>query len=114
MVPFPPGGSADLLARALAEKRITSMGQPVLIDNKPGAGGIPGAEAVATKARLPNWPQIPIMRELGSAISVNNLWGIAGPKGLPTSVFQTLESAFKFAMEQPSVIAMLQSVEQKS
>jgi hypothetical protein len=47
VVPFPPGGSADLLARALGEKLTASMGQPVLIDNKPGAGGIPGAEAVA-------------------------------------------------------------------
>jgi len=33
---------------------------------------------------------------------------------LPTSVYQTLEAAFKFAMEQQSVIALLQSVEQKS
>lgn len=69
--------------------------------------------AVATDARLPSWPQIPTMRELGSSISVNNLWGIAGPKGLDPQVASTLEAAFKFAMEQPSVIAMLQGVEQK-
>jgi tripartite-type tricarboxylate transporter receptor subunit TctC len=49
IVTFPPGGSADLLARALGEKLSTSMGQPVVVDNKPGAGGIAGAEFV-TKA----------------------------------------------------------------
>jgi len=53
------------------------------------------------------------MRELGSSISVNNLWCIAGPRGLDPQVASTLEAAFKLAMEQPSVIVMLQGVEQK-
>ncbi len=39
MVGFPPGGSADLVARVLVERLRASLGQPVLIDNKPGAGG---------------------------------------------------------------------------
>jgi tripartite-type tricarboxylate transporter receptor subunit TctC len=69
--------------------------------------------AVATDARLPSWPQIQTMKELGSTISVNNLWGVAGPKGLDPHVASTLEAAFKFAMEQPSVAAILQGVEQK-
>ena len=47
VVPFPPGGSTDLLARRLGEKLSTSMGQPVLVENKPGAGGSTGADFVA-------------------------------------------------------------------
>ena len=47
VVPFPPGGSTDLLARRLGEKLSTSMGQPVLVENKPGAGGTTGADFVA-------------------------------------------------------------------
>jgi tripartite-type tricarboxylate transporter receptor subunit TctC len=48
IVPFPPGGGADALARIMAPYLSNSWGQPVLIENKPGASGHIGAEAVAT------------------------------------------------------------------
>lgn len=47
VVPWPPGGSNDVLARVLAEKLSISMGQPVLVENKPGASGNIGADFVA-------------------------------------------------------------------
>jgi tripartite-type tricarboxylate transporter receptor subunit TctC len=46
VVPYPAGGSADLVPRAVAEKLQTMWGQPVLIENRPGAGGNIGAESV--------------------------------------------------------------------
>jgi tripartite-type tricarboxylate transporter receptor subunit TctC len=46
VVPYPAGGSADLLPRIFAEKLGTKWGQPVLVENRPGAGGNLGAEFV--------------------------------------------------------------------
>jgi tripartite-type tricarboxylate transporter receptor subunit TctC len=47
VVGFPSGGAPDTLARIVSEKISPSWGQPVVVDNKPGAGGNIGAEAVA-------------------------------------------------------------------
>jgi tripartite-type tricarboxylate transporter receptor subunit TctC len=46
IVPFPPGGTTDVLARSLAEKLSQSLGQTVIVENKPGAGATLGADYV--------------------------------------------------------------------
>ena len=50
VVPFPPGGTTDVLARALGERLSTAMGTPVIVENRPGAGATIGADYV-TKAK---------------------------------------------------------------
>lgn len=47
VVPFPAGGTTDVLARALAERLSTSLGQTVIVESKPGAGATLGADFVA-------------------------------------------------------------------
>lgn len=50
IVPFPPGGSSDLLGRAVGQELARMLKQPVVIDNVPGAGGSLGAERAARSA----------------------------------------------------------------
>src|SRR3972149_10253101 len=47
IAPFPAGGLVDVLARAVGEEISKTLGQPVIVENKPGAGGNIGADIVA-------------------------------------------------------------------
>ncbi len=50
IVPFPPGGGTDVNARIMAPRLTTALGQQVVVENRPGAGGMLGAELVAKSA----------------------------------------------------------------
>jgi len=50
ILPFPPGGGTDILGRLIAERMTASLGQPVVTENRGGAGGNVGAEAAARSA----------------------------------------------------------------
>src|SRR2546427_9372366 len=50
ILPFPPGGPTDILGRLIGERLTSSLGQPVVVENRGGAGGNVGAEAAAKSA----------------------------------------------------------------
>ncbi len=73
IVAFAPGGAPDVMARAYAEKLKELLGQPVIIDNKPGATGAIGADAVA-KAPADGYTLL-----LNSSAMVINPWVVKQP-----------------------------------
>jgi tripartite-type tricarboxylate transporter receptor subunit TctC len=49
-VPYPAGGAVDILARTLGDELSKNWGQPVIVENRPGAGGVVASQALATSA----------------------------------------------------------------
>ena len=65
--PFPPGGGMDPVFRALAEAASKELGQPVVLINNPGAGGVMGTASVAARLRrLQSAPPHPQPRRRGA------------------------------------------------
>ena len=69
--------------------------------------------AVASASRLKSWPEVPRMSDLGYDLLIDSPNGLCGPAGLPAAVAKTLHDAFKFAIEQPSVIELLAQSDQR-
>ena len=75
IVPFPPGGGTDLASRSVAARLGEALGQPVVVENRPGAGGTIGADAVAKAA--------PDGYTLGTATSSTHPAAVALQKAVP-------------------------------
>lgn len=58
--------------------------------------------AVWTEKRVPKWPDVPTLKELGYGIVAYSPFGIAGPKGMDPKIVKILHDAFKKAMDEPS------------
>jgi tripartite-type tricarboxylate transporter receptor subunit TctC len=63
--------------------------------------------------RSKRWPQVPTLKDLGHGVVAQSPWGLAGPRGVPSAVVQTLHDAFKLAMNDPSFITELDRYDQE-
>lgn len=68
--------------------------------------------AVASNARMKSWPEVPTMKDLGYQIVIDSPIGLGGPAGIPPEIVRTLHDAFKFAIEQPAFVALLDKSDQ--
>ena len=104
IVPFPPGGGNDIVARIVASKLGETLGQPVVIDNRGGAGGTIGTELTA-KA-VPD----------GHTLLVNNISLAVNHTLIPRLPYDTLRDLAPVALvgRQPNVVVVHPSFPAKS
>ena len=105
IVPFPPGGSTDVIARAVGPKLADKFGQPFVVDNKPGAGGTIGA--AAAKRAAPD----------GYTLFVSSLGPfVIGPHLIKNAGYDPLKEFdyISVAVQAPNVLAVPASSPHKS
>ncbi|SPS02423.1 tripartite tricarboxylate transporter substrate binding protein [Cupriavidus taiwanensis] len=93
VVPFPSGGTTDILARALGEQLSKALGQPVIVENRPGAGATVGADYVA-KAKPDGYTLL-----MGAVHHT-----------IATSVYKKLPYSFQKDLTPVSALAMVPNV----
>ena len=76
MVPAAPGGVTDIAARAIAPQMTELLGQPIIVDNRSGAGGVPGTDIVA-KASADGYTMLAIKASQGWAFGQGSLTAYA-------------------------------------
>ena len=96
IVPYPPGGSTDLLARVAAPRMSDTWGQPVVIDNRPGAAGNIGND-IAAKAPPDGYTIV--VTSMSTAISMSYY------RKLPYDVLRDLQGVALFANQPNALIA---------
>jgi tripartite-type tricarboxylate transporter receptor subunit TctC len=65
------------------------------------------ALAMVSETRLPKYPNVPTLRELGIEVVGQSPYGLVGPKGLPPNIVQTLYEAFNAANNDPATLELL-------
>jgi len=127
IVPFPAGGQLDVVARLVAERIAPALGQPIVIEAKPGADGNIATELVAKAApdgytwlaasailapqRHPQLPGVPTIVEEGYRdLTVATWFGLLMPAGTPSDIVQRVNREIMKAMKSPDVLAKYRSV----
>ncbi|NOG71124.1 tripartite tricarboxylate transporter substrate binding protein [Roseicella sp. DB1501] len=104
VVPFPPGGSTDVMARLLAERMQAALDAPVLVDNRPGAATVVGAESVARAAP----DGYTLLVNSGTTLTLNPLLirrlSYKAEDFAPASLLSVLPFAFLLRMDMPQTI----------
>lgn len=130
IVPFPPGGGTDVVARLLVDKVREATGWTFVVDNKAGAGGNIGLDAVAKSkpdgytigmgqtanlainptpyAKMPVLPDLPTVAEsLRKGFDTSDWKLLVAPAGTPAEIVKRLNAEVEKAMSKPATLAQL-------
>ena len=105
VVQFPPGGTTDIIARTISDRLAQELGQPVIVDNRPGASGSIGSDAVAKAA--------PDGYTIGMATITTHAINPAVFKKLPYDVMRDLAPITRL-VSVPNVVAVSAALPVKS
>ncbi len=105
VVQFPPGGTTDIIARTISDRLAQELGQPVIVDNRPGASGSIGSDAVAKAA--------PDGYTIGMATITTHAINPAVFKKLPYEVMRDLAPITRL-VSVPNVVAVSAALPVKS
>src|SRR5215469_13123660 len=124
VLPVPPGSALDIATRAIGEQLSVRWGQQVLIEARPGAGGLIAGQAVASAPpglrgplqsgdlkligqmapqREPEYPSVPTVSETNPGISAIGFMTLAAPAGIPESIQRRLADGLRQALDSPAV-----------
>lgn len=110
--PVPFRGSAESVT-ALLGGHVTFGVDTVIGTGAMVRGGKVRYLAVASDQRMKSYPQVPTMKDLGYDLSIDSPTGLAGPAGMQPEVVKAIHDAFKYALEQPAVLAALDKADQR-
>ncbi len=112
VIPFPAGGATDIIGRVIAQKLGAALGQQVVVDNKPGAGGTIGSDMVA-KAPADGYTILMATsstHSIGPALNPKmpyDAFKDFAPAGTPPDIVARLNRELNTIVEDPEVVAVL-------
>jgi len=104
-------GSSESMT-ALLGGHITFSVDTVISSSEFVRGGRARYLAVASNQRMKSWPDVPTMKDLGYPLVIDSPIGLAAPAGTPPEIVRTLQDAFKFALDQAAMRALLERSDQ--
>jgi tripartite-type tricarboxylate transporter receptor subunit TctC len=118
IIPFPPGGANDIVARVVLPKLSEQMGQSFVIENRSGAGGTTGSALVAQSKpdgytlleRSPQLPDVPVIADTVPHFESTTWVSIFAPAATPKAIVDQLNAEIGNAMRDPAVASKLAAV----
>lgn len=106
------GGSGGL--NDVMGGHLTFSVEPIIAASALARSGKVRFLAAISDHRMKGWPDVPTFKELGYDLTIDSPIGLGGPAGMPPQIVQMLHDAFKFAIEQPSMVQLFDRTDSRA